>query len=85
LIRGFPNKVQNIEKAVAKHCPHRGYAVILNKGENFNSITALEEIAKAVKPHNTLGLFISLKKDGLVQDPKLTVTTVQSSELIQQL
>ena len=35
------NKVHNIEKAVAKHCPHKGYAVVLSRGEKFSSNTAL--------------------------------------------
>ena len=62
--------MQNIEKAVAKYCPKRGYAILLNKGENFNSITDLEDIAKAVQPYNIGGLFISLKKEGIVTFPK---------------
>ncbi len=36
------NKVHNIEKAVAKYCQPKGYAVILNAGETFNSDSALE-------------------------------------------
>ena len=62
--------MQNIEKSVAKYCPKRGYAILLNKGENFNSITDLEDIAKAVQPYNIGGLFISLKKDGRITFPK---------------
>ena len=34
------NKLHNIEKGVAKYCPPTGYAILLNKGEVFNSATA---------------------------------------------
>ena len=66
VIQNGTNKVHNIERAVARHCPHKGYAVLLNKGENFNSILALKKIAKELKTYNRVGLFVSLMKDGEV-------------------
>ena len=62
--------MHNIEKAVTRHCPHRGYAIVLNKGENFNSLEALKEIANAVKPFNIAGLLISLSKNGVITAPR---------------
>ena len=60
-MKEFSNRVHNIEKAVAKYCPHKGYAVLLNKGDRFVSATALEDIAKQVKSyHNTAGLFVNI-------------------------
>ncbi len=44
------NKGKNIEKAVAKHCEHRAFALLLNKGEKFSNQTALEELADIVRP-----------------------------------
>ena len=34
-MKALSNKVHNIEKAVAKYCPRKGYAVLLNKGDRF--------------------------------------------------
>ena len=34
-MKALSNQVHNIEKAVAKYCPHKGYAVLLNKGDRF--------------------------------------------------
>ena len=59
-MRVLSNRVHNIEKAVAKYCPHKGYAVLLNKGEKFVSATALKDIANQVKNHHTAGLFVNI-------------------------
>ena len=64
------NKVHNMERAVTRHCPHRGYAILLNKGENFNSLEALKIIENSVKPYYTAGLLISLSKNRVVTAPK---------------
>ena len=40
-MRAYSNRVHNIEKTVAKYCPHKGYAVLLNKGDKFVSVDAL--------------------------------------------
>ena len=59
-MQGQSNKVHNIERGVARHCQPKAFAVLLNKDENFNSPTALAEIAKAAKPRGTVGLYVSL-------------------------
>ena len=56
--------MHNIEKAVAKHCPSKDYAVLLNKGERFESALALQGIADAVRPHFTAGLLLPLSVGG---------------------
>jgi len=63
VLTGKSNKVHNIEKACSKHCNPKGYAVLLNFGENFNSVLALSEIAKTVTPRDTVGAFISLENN----------------------
>ena len=59
-MKALSNRVHNIEKTVAKYCPHKGYAVLLNKADRFVSATALEDIAKQVISYHTAGLFISI-------------------------
>ena len=59
-MRVLSNRVHNIEKTVAKYCPHKGYAVLLNKGDRFVSATTLEDIAKQVKKYHTAGLFVNI-------------------------
>lgn len=44
------NKGHNIEQAITKHCPHRGFAILLNKGERFNSSDAFEEFSSLLVP-----------------------------------
>lgn len=56
-------KVHNIEKAVTKHCPHLGYAVVLNFNENFENLSALHSIAKAAQPRQVVGVYIPLKSN----------------------
>ena len=63
-MRARSNRVHNTEKAVAAYCPHRSYAVLLNKGDSFPSAKALEEIALGVRPRNTLGLFLPVVVNG---------------------
>ena len=41
VMKSGTNKVHNIERGVTRYCHHKGYAIILNKGENFNSTLAL--------------------------------------------
>ena len=40
-MRAYSNRVHNIEITVAKYCPHKGYAVLLNKEDKFVSVDAL--------------------------------------------
>jgi hypothetical protein len=60
LVKDRGNKGHNIEQALTKHCPHRGFALLLNKGEIFNSSTALAELASLVRPRDVLGAFLPL-------------------------
>lgn len=53
-------KVHNIEKALTNHCPHRGFAVILNYGETFKNRSALYEIARAARDRQVVGVYIPL-------------------------
>ena len=70
IVNGNTNKLHNIEKACTRHCNPKGYAVLLNFGENFNSVEALSEIAKAVSPRDSVAAFIALEHEG----KKLTVS-----------
>ena len=45
---------------MAKYCPHKGYAVLLNKGDKFVSAIALEDIVKQIKNYHTAGLFVNI-------------------------
>jgi len=42
LMAGRSTKVHNIEQACTKHCDPKGYAVLFNFGDTFNSPKALE-------------------------------------------
>ena len=59
-MKALSNKVHNIEKAVAKYCPHKGYAFLLNKGDMFVSAIALEDIVKQIRNYHTAGLFVNI-------------------------
>ena len=79
-MKALSNRVHKIEKAVAKYCPHKGYAVLLNKGDIFVSAIALEKIAKQVKNFHTAGLFVNiLLPDGKELKPESSYTRFDRS------
>ena len=64
------NKGRNIELAVTKHCPHRSFAVLLNKGEHFNATNALAALADKLTPRDVVGCFVSLQVGTLTLSPQ---------------
>ena len=54
------NEIRNIEVAVTQHCDNKGYAVLLHSHETLTSILFLTNLAKEVRPRDTLGAFVNL-------------------------
>lgn len=58
---------QNYEKGIIKYCPPKSVVVILKRKEQFQSETALEELAQKVGKQGVLGAFISVNVSGSVR------------------
>ena len=58
------NKGLNIEQALTQHCPHKSFAVLLNKNEKFNSPEDLAQLAFNVRPRSVLGSLVTLEVKG---------------------
>lgn len=58
------NQIRNIEIALTKHCHPTGYAVLLRSDDKFSNFNFLADLAKLVRPRDTLGAFLHLEHNG---------------------
>ena len=70
LMPAYSTKVHNIEQACTRNCHPKGYAVLLNYNDRFNSPTALQHIALAVEPRDLVGAYLAIEREGKLEVPQ---------------